>query len=136
MRYFLVLCGILSEQEALASIHQPTVFLFAGVLALSDAIRLTGAGDVVADWMIGLLGNTTNPYLIMAVFYIIPFILTQIMSNLATYTIFIPLVASACVKIGIDPRAAVMGSADCQLCLHYDTYGSAMPDHDHGAGRL
>lgn len=44
----LVLCGILSEQEALASIHQPTVFLFAGVLALSDAIRLTGAGDVVA----------------------------------------------------------------------------------------
>ena len=111
----LVLCGILSEQEALASIHQPTVFLFAGVLALSDAIRLTGAGDVVADWMIGLLGNTTNPYLIMAVFYIIPFILTQIMSNLATYTIFSPLVASACVKIGIDPRAAVMGvlTASC-----------------------
>ena len=59
--------------------------------------------------MIRLLGNTTNPYLIMAVFYIIPFILTQIMSNLATYTIFIPLVASACVKIGVDPRAAVMG---------------------------
>ena len=65
--------------------------------------------------MIGLLGNTTNPYLILAVFYIIPFILTQIMSNLATYTIFIPLVASACVKIGIDPRAAVMGvlTASC-----------------------
>ena len=105
----LVLVGVLTEQEALASIHQPTVFLFAGVLALSDAIRITGAGDVVADWMIGLLGNTTNPYIIMAVFYIIPFILTQIMSNLATYTIFIPLVASACVKIGVDPRAAVMG---------------------------
>ena len=105
----LVLAGVLTEQEALASIHQPTVFLFAGVLALSDAIRITGAGDVVADWMIGLLGNTTNPYIIMAVFYIIPFILTQIMSNLATYTIFIPLVASACVKIGVDPRAAVMG---------------------------
>ena len=33
----LVLCGVLSEREALGSIHQPTVFLFAGVLALSDA---------------------------------------------------------------------------------------------------
>ena len=105
----LVLTGVLSEQEALSSIHQPTVFLFAGVLALSDAIRLTGAGDVVADWMIRLLGNTTNPYIIMTVFYVIPFLLTQVMSNLATYTIFIPLVASACVKIGLDPRAAVMG---------------------------
>ena len=105
----LVLCGVLSEREALGSIHQPTVFLFAGVLALSDAIKITGAGDVVADWMISLLGNTTNPYVIMAVFFIIPFILTQVMSNLATVTIFIPLVAAACVKIGVDPRAAVMG---------------------------
>ena len=74
----LVLCGVLSEREALGSIHQPTVFLFAGVLALSDAIKITGAGDVVADWMISLLGNTTNPYVIMAVFFIIPFILTQV----------------------------------------------------------
>ena len=40
---------------------------------------------------------------------------TQIMSNLATLTIFIPLVVSACMKIGIDPRAAVVGvlTASC-----------------------
>ena len=63
----LVLTGVLSEKEALASIHQPTIFLFAGVLALSDAIQKTGAGDVVADWMIKILGGTTNTYLIMAV---------------------------------------------------------------------
>ena len=52
----LVLTGVLTEREALNSIHQPTIFLFAGVLALSDAIQTTGAGDVVADWMIRLLG--------------------------------------------------------------------------------
>ena len=77
----LVLSGILNEKEALDSIHQPTIFLFAGVLTLSEAIK----------------------------------ILTQIMSNLATLTIFIPLVVSACMKIGIDPRAAVVGvlTASC-----------------------
>ena len=111
----LVLTGILTEKEALESIHQPTIFLFAGVLTLSEAIKTTGAGEVVADWMISLIGNTTNPYLIMAVFFLIPFFLTQIMSNLATLTIFIPLVVSACMKIGIDPRAAVVGvlTASC-----------------------
>lgn len=111
----LVLSGILNEKEALDSIHQPTIFLFAGVLTLSEAIKITGAGDVVADWMISLIGNTTNPYLIMAVFFLIPFLLTQIMSNLATLTIFIPLVVSVCMKIGIDPRAAVVGvlTASC-----------------------
>ena len=74
----LVLTGVLNEKEALGSIHLPTVFLFAGVLALSDAVSATGAGDVVADMMIKLIGNTTNVY-------------------------------AACVKIGVDPRAAVMG---------------------------
>lgn len=111
----LVLTGVLSEKEALGSIHMPTIFLFAGVLALSDAIKVTGAGEVVADLMIKIIGNNTNTYVIMAVFFMIPFILTQVMSNLATLTIFIPLVTSACIKIGVDPRAAVVGvlTASC-----------------------
>ena len=73
----LVLTGILSEKEALESIHMPTIFLFAGVLALSDAIKVTGAGEVVADLMIKIIGNNTNTYVIMAVFFMIPFILTH-----------------------------------------------------------
>ncbi len=105
----LVLTGILTEKEALASIHLPTIFLFAGVLTLSNAIKITGAGDVVADMMIKMLGDTTNPYLIMSVFFIVPLILTQLMSNLATVMIFVPLVSVAGVKLGIDPRALVMG---------------------------
>ncbi len=111
----LVLTGVLSEKEALESIHMPTIFLFAGVLALSDVIKVTGAGEVVADLMIKIIGNNTNTYVIMAVFFMIPFILTQVMSNLATLTIFIPLVTSACIKIGVDPRAAVVGvlTASC-----------------------
>ena len=111
----LVLTGVLSEKEALESIHMPTIFLFAGVLALSDASKVTGAGEVVADLMIKIIGNNTNTYVIMAVFFMIPFILTQVMSNLATLTIFIPLVTSACIKIGVDPRAAVVGvlTASC-----------------------
>ncbi len=105
----LVIFGILSEKEALASIHMPTIFLFAGVLTLSNAIKITGAGDVVADKMIMMLGNSTNPYLIMAVFFLVPLLLTQVMSNIATIMIFVPLVSAAGAKIGIDPRALVMG---------------------------
>ena len=65
--------------------------------------------------MIKILGGTANPYLIMAVFFLVPFALTQVMSNLATLTIFIPLVTSACIKMGLDPRATVIGviTASC-----------------------
>lgn len=106
----LIITGVLSEKEALNSIHWPTVFLFAGVLPLSTALQKSGAGDLVAEFMIKLLGNTTNPYVIVFFFILIPLILTQFMSDLATIAIFVPLASSVAVKIGIDPRAAVMAT--------------------------
>ena len=124
---------ILTEREALGSIHGPTVFLFAGVLPLSAAMKSTGAGTVVADQMIALLGNTTNPYIIMAVFFIAPLILTQLMSNLATILIFVPLVSAAGATIGIDPRALVMGVLIAGLRLDLNSNGSACSGHYHGA---
>lgn len=106
----LIATGVLSEKEALGSIHGPTMFLFIGMLPLSDALKITGAADVVASQIQLLLGNTTNPYLIMAVFFIIPLIVTQVMSNIAAIAVFIPLISSVAVSIGVDPRAAVMGT--------------------------
>ncbi len=115
----LVVFGVLNDKEALSSIHLPTMFLFAGVLPLSDALKNTGAGNMVAQWIVNLLGNTTNPYVIMSVFFIIPLIMTQFMSNTAMVAIFVPLVSAAAVKIGVDPRAAVMGAiiASCSSIL-------------------
>lgn len=105
----LVLTGVLNENDALGSIRLNTIFLFAGVLALADAIKITGAGDIVADYMIYFMGNTKNPYVMMAFFFGVPFVMTQVMSNVACNAIFVPLAATACVQIGADPRAAVMG---------------------------
>lgn len=104
----LILFGVLSEMEAISSIHGPTMFLFIGVLPLSDALKMTGAADVVASLMRTLLGNTTNPYIIMAVLFVVPLILTQVMSNIAAVAVFVPLVCSVAVSIGIDPHAGVM----------------------------
>ena len=104
----LILFDVLSEMEAISSIHGPTMFLFIGVLPLSDALKMTGAADVVASLMRTLLGNTTNPYIIMAVLFVVPLILTQVMSNIAAVAVFVPLVCSVAVSIGIDPRAGVM----------------------------
>lgn len=105
----LIIFGILTENEALSSIHGPTMFLFIGMLPLADALKMTGAADVVVNGMLHIIGNTQNPYIIMAVFFIVPLILTQVMSNIAAVAVFIPLVCSVALSIGIDPRAAVMG---------------------------
>lgn len=104
----LIVFGILTEQEAISSIHGPTMFLFIGVLPLSDALKITGAADVVAEKMLTLLGGTTNPYIIITAFLLVPLLMTQIMSNIAAVAIFVPLVSSVAISIGADPRAGVM----------------------------
>lgn len=106
----LVMSGVLSVNEALSAIHLPTIFLFAGVLPLSTALASTGAGDFIAEGIVRLLGNITNPYFIIATFFIVPLILTQFMSNTACLTLFTPLAALVALKIGVDPRAAVMAA--------------------------
>lgn len=112
----LVVFGVLSEKEALSSIKLPTIFLFGGVLALSDALTKTGAGDMVATAITAIIGNTKNTYVIMFVFFAIPFIVTQLMSNIATIAIFVPLVVSVALKLGFDPRAAVLAVVTAGCC--------------------
>lgn len=106
----LTVTGVLDEKEALGSIRLNTIFLFAGVLVLADAVRISGAGDVVAEYMLKIMGNTQNPHILMFFFFLFPFVMTQVMSNVACNAIFVPLVTTACVSIGADPRAAVMGT--------------------------
>lgn len=104
----MVIFGILKPDEALASIHQPTIFLFAATLQLSAALGSTGAGDLLANVILKVLGNTRNEYFIIAVFFLFSFIATQFMSNLAVYTLMGPLVCATAVALGADCRAALM----------------------------
>ncbi len=105
----LVITGVLTEKEAILSIHAPTIFLFVGVMALSTALNKTGAAEAVAGILTTMLGGTKSPYVIMAVFFIVPLILTQLMNNAASIAVFVPLICSVAISLGIDPRAGVMG---------------------------
>lgn len=112
----LVICGILTEKEALGSINLPTIFLFGGVLVLSDALNKTGAGKIIAQLIIHLIGHSTNTLWIMFICFAVPFIFTQFMSNLATVAIFVPLVCSTCLQLGIDPRGAILAVVTASVC--------------------
>ncbi len=90
------------------------------VIRYKDNMRMLIFLSCVAGAFLGAITSATataatNPYIIMLVFFLVPFILTQVMSNLVTLTIFIPLVTSACIRMGVDPRAAVVGviTASC-----------------------
>ena len=106
----MVLTGVLSEKEAFGSVAWNIVFLYAGLLPLATALQISGAGQLMTTGLQFILGGSTNPYLITAVFFLIPCILTQFMLNVAVSTIFMTIGAVVCVNLGMDPRAAILAA--------------------------
>ena len=76
-----VLTGVLSEREAVASMNLPVAFLFVGGLTMGQALVNTGAGDVIGNAIVNILGDHPNSYVVGLVFFFIPFAMTQVMVN-------------------------------------------------------
>ncbi len=104
----MVLFGVLSEKEAVAAINLPMAFLFVGSLAMGGALTQTGAGDVVGAILADFANMLSNPYLIGFVFFIVPFLLTQVMMNRTVIIIFIPIAILACKAMGANPVGIVL----------------------------
>ena len=77
----LILTGVISEKDALKSIDLKTIFLFGGTLSLAAALQETGAGELIANKVIGALGANPSPYILTFVVFILCCILTNFMSN-------------------------------------------------------
>ena len=92
----MVLFGVLKEREAIEAINWPMAFLLVGSFAMGGALTETGAGEVVGNILANFANTLSNPYLIGFVFFIVPFLLTQVMMNRTVMIIFIPIAILAC----------------------------------------
>ena len=119
----LVLFGVLSEKEALASIDLKVVFLFGGSLTLAKALDTTGAGELIADKIVGLLGANPNPIVLLLVIFIVTCALTNFMSNTATTALMLPIAVSLANNLGADPRAVVIATVIAGSCAYATPIG-------------
>ena len=103
-----VITGCLKEKEAYAGIDWVTIFLFAGMLSVATAMDKTGAGKLIADTVVGMMGSNPNPYVLTAVLFLISNILTQFMSNTASAALLAPIGISIAQTIGCDPKPVLM----------------------------
>lgn len=88
-----------------------TLFMLVGVMCLGTAMQKTGAGTVVGDFIMNLLGKDPSPVLVLFVFYFAGATLTQFMSNTASQQVFVALAVVTCIAKGwiLDPSL-------CHLC--------------------
>lgn len=119
----LVLTGVISEKDAIQSIDLKTIFLFGGTLSLAAALKNTGAGEMIASTVVGLLGENPSPLLLTFVVFIICAVLTNFMSNTATTALMAPICLAIAQGMGADPRAVLMACVIGGSCAYATPIG-------------
>lgn len=120
---FLVLTGVISEKAALQSIDLKVVLLFGGSLALAKALETTGAGSLIADTIVGALGENPNPIILLLVIFIVGCVLTNFMSNTATTALMVPIAVSLAQSLGANPRSMVIATVISCSCAYATPIG-------------
>jgi di/tricarboxylate transporter len=79
------------------------VILVAGMIPLSTAMAETGAAERLADGLVDLLGDA-GPRAILLGLVVLVFVLGQLISNMATALIVIPIAVSAAGELDVSPK--------------------------------
>ena len=104
----MVLFGVVDQKSALRDIPWDMLMLFVGALALGTALTNTGAGDMIGNALATAVGGTHNNYILGALFFIIPFLLTQFMLNRSVSAVFVPICLLTCSALGANPIGLVL----------------------------
>ncbi|EBU3224457.1 SLC13/DASS family transporter [Salmonella enterica] len=119
----LVVTGVLTEKQAYKAIDSQTIFIFGGTLALAKALEMTGAGKLVADYVIGMLGQNSSPFMLLIAVFALSVVMTNFMSNTATTALLVPVSLSIAAGMGADPRAVLMATVIGGSCAYATPIG-------------
>lgn len=130
----MVLTGVLKPKEAVSVMPIWLYLLFVGALSIGSALVQTGAGDMIGTVIAGLLGEFHNEFLIYLILFLLPFITTQFMQNLATGPIFYPIVINACKIMGANPVGPVIAVSMAVVCAFMTPMATATVPQFMGEG--
>jgi di/tricarboxylate transporter len=103
-----VLLGLLSTEQAFRSVSWTTVVLVGGMFSLSAAMTSSGAAEDLAD---GLVGLVDSPRALLLALFVLTAVLGQLISNMATALIVIPIALSAAAEMDVSAQPVLMAVA-------------------------
>lgn len=106
----IIVTRVLTVQQVYAGIGWTTVILVGGLMSLSTAMVKSGAADQLADALVVLVGQA-GPYALLAVLFVVTASLGQLISNMATAFIVVPVGLAAAAEMGISPAPVLMSIA-------------------------
>jgi di/tricarboxylate transporter len=103
----IVLLGLLTVEQAFRSISWTTVVLVAGMFSLSTAMVSSGAAGDLADQLVSVVSGA-GPYALLGALFLLTAALGQLISNMATALIVIPIAVSAAADMDVSAKPVLM----------------------------
>ena len=95
-------------KDAIKAIDWNCMLLVGSLSAISLGVKNSGAGDMVANGILKILGDNPSPFLVTTVIFFAAALLTQFMSNIPSIMLFLPIGVSIAQKIGVNPYPIAM----------------------------
>jgi di/tricarboxylate transporter len=103
----LILLGVLTVEQAQRGISWTTVVLVGGMISLSNAMVSSGAATQLADRLVDTVGDA-GPHALLLGLFVLTAALGQLISNMATALIVIPIALSAAAEMDVSAKPVLM----------------------------
>lgn len=111
----MILLKVMDGKYFLNALMQGPVLMCATIMGIANILTASGAGNVIGNLVLTLLGGNPSGIMIVTVFAFITVLTTSFISNTATFMVLIPIACNVCAAAGIDPRATVVAIFSCSL---------------------
>jgi di/tricarboxylate transporter len=103
----MILLRVVRLGQAYRGINWTTVILIGAMIPLSTAMQVTGAAERIATALVDAVGSS-SPYLLLIGIALLTMVFGQLISNMATAIIVIPIALSAASELGVSARPVLM----------------------------
>jgi di/tricarboxylate transporter len=118
----MILSGSISTQQAYQSIDARIYIFIAGAIPLGLAMQETGAADLLAGWLQGLVSGLEIHWILLALF-LVTGLLTQIMSDAGTTALFGPIAIALAQGLNLPPEPFVVTVAMAAVTSFFTPIG-------------
>ena len=124
----------LLDWDSAKTIPWGMLLLFAGGIALAKGFVASGLSDLLGQWL-ATFADLPAIIMILTICLVVTY-LTEITSNTATATLFMPILAAAAIASGYDPKVLMVPAAICASCAFMLPVATAPNAIAYGTGEL
>ena len=100
----LMFMGVQSQKDMQRVLSGDMLFMLAGIFVMADALSASGAGVMIGQFILGLMGENPSGITVLIVFAVVGVVMTNLMTNSGTKNVLLPLGIATAVAAGWDPR--------------------------------